>query len=811
MNTWRFALTHWLTWSGQRRPVLGAAALGVLAGTALQLQQAALFDPLIYGLICLLSLICCGLCASKKIAYRAWRGGSLLLAVTALVGSLCGLRASLYLSQGLSPALEGQDLALVGTVSTLPQSNAAGTRFRFAVEQAHQQGVAVALPPRVTLGWYGDPAGGAVTVPELRVGQRWQLTARLKAPHGNTNPGGFDYELWLWEQGVQATGAVRPLSGPGDSAQAPRLLAQTWLHPVEQARQAVRSAILAQVADRRSAGIVAALLVGDQAAIERADWDIFRATGVAHLMSISGLHVTSFAWAAALLVGWGWRRSTRLCLLLPAPLAGLLGGVLLASAYALFSGWGVPAQRTVLMLAVATGLRLSGVHWPVYRVWLLAMAVVLLCDPWALLSAGFWLSFVAVGILFATNTEADKSSQKSGQRHFYSLFREQAVVTLALTPLGLLLFGQFSVVGLLANLVAIPWVTLVCTPLALAGLLWAGLWSVSAVALQGLAWLLTGLASWPFASVTVATPALWAAVAGVLGGALLALRLPLGVRWLGLPLLLPALLWQAPRPPVGQFDLLATDVGQGTAVRVRTAHHSLLYDAGPRWGPESDAGHRVLLPLLRHTDERLDRLVLSHRDLDHTGGAQAVLAMQPQADVLSSLEASHALNSLRPPTRCEAGQHWQWDGVDFTVLHPSALDYDQAAKPNVLSCVLRIGNGAQVVLLTGDIEAAQEARLVQQQAGALKADVLLVPHHGSRTSSTPAFLDAVAPRIALVQAGYRNRFGHPAPGVLARYQQRGIRLVDSVHCGAASWGSVEPQALDCQRQTHQRYWQHQPP
>jgi competence protein ComEC len=366
---------------------------------------------------------------------------------------------------------------------------------------------------------------------------------------------------------------------------------------------------------------------------------------------------------------------------------------------------------------------------------------------------------------------------------------------------------------LAANALAIPWVTLVITPMALLGVLLPALWNVAALALGTLLAYLQWLAAWPWAVVSVAVPPLWAALAGVLGGLLLVMRWPWSLRGLGVPLLLPVLLWRAPLPPSGQFELLAADIGQGTAVLVRTARHALLYDAGPRYSLESDAGHRVLVPLLQALHTRLDTLVLSHRDMDHVGGASAVLAMQPQTELLSSIEDGNALQTQHPARRCVAGQHWEWDGVQFDILHPQAADYDTQAKSNALSCVLRISNGAQTALLAGDIEQAQEARLVASVGAAsfLRADVLLVPHHGSKTSSSPEFLDAVAPRIAVVQAGYRNRFGHPAQPVLARLQARPIAVVDSPHCGAYTWQSWQPQLGACTRQQALRYWHHRVP
>jgi competence protein ComEC len=513
-----------------------------------------------------------------------------------------------------------------------------------------------------------------------------------------------------------------------------------------------------------------------------------------------------------------------LCLWLPAPHAALLGGVLLAAGYALFSGWGVPAQRTVLMLATVSGLRLLGKRWPWPVVWALACAMVVAVDPWALLQAGFWLSFVAVGVLFASGDgRADPSAPVGGSAahavasvgaKLSSMLREQWVITLALTPLTLLLFGQVSLVGLLANALAIPWVTLVITPLAMLGVVVGPLWSIAAGAVALLGQVLQWLAELPFAVLSLPQAPFWAGLVGLLGGVLLVAPWPASLRALGLPLLLPVLLWQPPQLPNGEFSVLAADIGQGNAVLVRTRNHALVYDAGPRFSSESDAGHRVLVPLLRALGTKVDTLVLSHRDSDHVGGAAAVLAMQAHAGLLSSLEPNHELQAQRRGRRCEAGQHWQWDGVDFVVLHPQADDYATAPKPNALSCTLRISTGSgsdiRAALLAGDIEQPQEARLVASGVK-LDATLLLVPHHGSKTSSSAAFLDAVRPQIALVQTGYRNRFGHPAGPVLARYAERQIELVDSPHCGAATWVSSQPKAVQCHRLEALRYWHHRLP
>jgi competence protein ComEC len=873
--------------------VAGSLLLGFTGGVALQLQQAALFSSLIYKTMLAAAALAwmlagfTGMAVARSSAVqaaRAWPSAAssgfftstvfrcaamlLALAISAALGfGLTGVRASAFQHTALSPGLEGKDIVVVGRIEAMPQFGEDGLRFRLGVESARLDGQVVRLPPQIYLGWYSGfatrPAKGAAAVqaiavvdndsaepPEfapqppappaqlqrqpqtLRAGERWQMTVRLKAPHGNSNPHGFDYELWLWEQGLQATGYVR--TGVRDAP--PAKLGSDWAHPVERARQSVREAIFRRVDNRQMAGVLAALVVGDQNAIERADWDVFRATGVAHLMSISGLHITMFAWAASLVIGWLWRRSVRLtprlCLWLPASSAGALGGLMLAALYALFSGWGVPAQRTIWMLACVVLLRQNAKQWPWPVVWALAMAVVLLLDPWALLQAGFWLSFVAVGVLFATDSGAHSARAERAAGRFNqenglsaatdatssaaasvrSMLREQWIVTLALTPLSLLLFNQVSLVGLLANAVAIPWVTLLVTPLAMLGVVWAPAWDGAAWCVNLLTFFLQWLSNWPLASVSVAAAPLWCAAAGVAGGLLLALRLPWHWRALGVPLMLPVLLWQPLRPTAGEFDILGADIGQGNALLVRTAGHSLVYDSGPRFSRESDAGHRVLVPLLRAMGERIDLLMLSHRDLDHIGGAAALLAMQPQARLLSSIEDSHELQAIRKSSRCVAGDQWTWDGVSFEVLHPPAADYALSAKPNAMSCVLRIASASGIALLAGDIEAAQEIRLADdaEVAGKLKADFLLIPHHGSKTSSSAPFLDAVKPRIALAQAGYRNRFGHPVESVMDRYRERGISIVKSPACGAASWRSDAPESVACQRQQSPRYWHHQP-
>ncbi|MFY7863477.1 DNA internalization-related competence protein ComEC/Rec2 [Roseateles sp.] len=728
-------------------------------------------------------------------------------------------RAELRLSEQLPPAWEGRDLRVRGLVASLPQqvqgiTGLPGWRFEFEVQAVQEasdtessKDLRALLPGRLALSWYGEQA----TPPPLRAGEQWQFTVRLKRPHGLMNPHGFDAEYWLFEQGLRATGVVRDTA----SAPPPRRLTETSGWGVDWWRQRLREALQRQVADPSVAGVLAALSLGDQAAISSGDWALFRNTGVSHLLSVSGLHVTMFAWLTQALVAALWRRSAWLCLRWPAPHAARWAGVSAALAYALFSGWGVPAQRTVWLLISLALLRSLGVRWPWPLCLLAAALVVTVLDPWALGQAGFWLSFAAVALLMATGEgEAHKPSATGWKARVAQGLHSQWVASIGLAPLSLLFFQQISLVGLLANLFAIPLVSFVITPLALLGAVLPGLWWLAEVAVNGLMFSLQLLAAWPGAVWYVAAAPVWAQILGLAGGGLLVLPLPLRLRLCGLGLLLP-MLWPAPqRPLAGEFEVLAADIGQGTAVLLRTAEHQLLYDTGPAYGPGSDAGQRVLLPLMRALGvKHLDSLVLSHRDSDHVGGASAVMAGMPVRQLLSSLEPGHRLllESPAPSLRCEQGQRWVWDGVHFEILHPPAQFYEPAAsqKSNAMSCVLRITSAqGRSVLLTGDLEAPQEQALVSAQAAglvALHSDVLLVPHHGSKTSSGTAFLAAVAPQLALVQAGYRNRFGHPAPSVLARYQAQGIEVRQQAACGAWTWQS-RLGTERCQREQGQRFW-----
>lgn len=827
------------------RLAIWAAAWPV--GAAWQLQETALRPVAVYAACAAIGalLFAAAIFGRRHAAAGRAVAFGVALGLAMLAYGVTGGRASERLAESLPATIEARDLQITGVVASLPQRTSNGLRFRFEVEQAALGGEAVAVPSVVSLGWYhgfDDDATLSATQLELRAGQRWRFSVRLRRPHGLANPHGFDQELRWFEEGVRATGSVR-------DAPAPQLIDRVAAHPVERLRQRARDAIDSAVPEPRVAGVLTALAVGDQSAIEREDWELFRRSGISHLVSVSGVHVTMFGWLAGVLIGAAWRRSVPAMARVPAPTAALWGGFGVALAYAVFSGWGVPAQRTVWMLGAVTLLRSAGVCWPWPLVLLAAADAVTLIDPWALLQPGFWLSFAAVGLLMVSGpAEAAPpvpASRDPGDpahapapawRRAVNAVRGAAVggartqllATLGLAPLTLVFFQQLSLIGFAANLVAIPLVTLVITPLALLGCIVPLLWSVAAVAVSLLVTVLGWLSSAPGVLWSVGAAPGWAQAAGLLGAVLLVMPIPWRLRALALPLAWPLLMPPQDVPAPGQFELVAVDVGQGTAVLVRTHRHLLVYDSGPQYAPDVDAGQRVLLPLLRaRGDHRIDTLMLSHRDSDHVGGASSLLQNLPIAELTSSIEDTHPLRlqaQLRgvPSSRCVAGQRWAWDGVQFEVLHPSSADYASALRSNAMSCVLKVtgvagvpgvqstspGHGSSV-LLTGDIEREQEIRLLRERPEALRSDVLIVPHHGSKTSSTAAFLDAVAPQVAVFQAGHLNRYGHPASEVWARYRERRMARIDSPSCGAWTWRSgtdpVAPTAV-CERDQARRYW-----
>ncbi|OZI36103.1 DNA internalization-related competence protein ComEC/Rec2 [Bordetella genomosp. 1] len=766
--------------------------------------------------------------------WRGARGEAFALALACAWGMVAGasnavVQAAPRLALRVPAAMEQQIVVASVRVLTLAQGDARTWRFMGEVEPARPLG----LPPRALITWRalpGDPRELPVPAP----GERWRMTLVVRRPRATLNPWTADQEGRWFAAGVRMLASVR--GHPQRVDDAPYASAGV---AVERLRHLARTRMQEALAGMRQGPLLIALALGDGAGIGRPDWDLFNRTGITHLVSISGLHVGLVAGLFGWAVSQAWRRvrwrGRALCVRIPASVAGMVAAVLAAGAYALLAGWSVPTRRTFFTLAalgVAVCLRL-----PLSRGRALALAagVVVLLDPWAPLAPGFWLSFGAIAILMGVIAGGPAAEGRWGRlwRALRGFAVAQGLITLGMVPLLAWWTQQLSLVSPFANAVAIPLVSLFVTPLALLvamlAALSAALPSLMAparwvgLAADGLARAVMAVMQWlsalPHASVHIAA-APWPLVLAALAGVVWALQRPgwPGRHW-GWAALAPLVLWRAPAPADGDWSMWAVDVGQGTSVILRTARHVLLYDTGPMSFDGWDAGERMVVPALRALGVRsVDTLVLSHADLDHVGGAIAVLRAQPVAQAYASFDLrrwvdhqqhlrGERLGTVETPmpaeiAPCVAGQAWTTDGVRFTFLHPPAgLG---PTSTNARSCVLRVDGRHHSVLLLGDVPRVHEARFAQALA---PLDVVVAAHHGSSTSSGPELVAAAHAAHVIFQAGYRNRYRHPTAPVLARWREAGAQLWRSDLDGAIRVESnAQGLSVRAQRETGRRYW-----
>jgi competence protein ComEC len=779
-------------------------------------QQAALPELPFYWPVAALALLIPR--ANHKVLIVA-RHLMLLICAVLLGYSYSAWLAQQRLADSLPDEWQGKNIVLTGIVAEMPRLHERGMRFAFDVESV--QTPEAHVPRHIQLSTYDGDGNDPL---ELSAGERWKLTVRLKQPHGTSNPHNFDFEAWALERNIRAVGYIHV---KGENI----ILSEQSASPaymVQRLRETVRTHFQKTLGDAPYAGILAALAIGDQSSISQEEWKLFTRTGVNHLMSISGLHITLLAGMIFALVYWLWQRSIRLTLRLPARKAAAIAGLCAALFYTLISGYEVPAQRTLYMVATFTVMLLLSRNVSPSQMLAAALIVVLLADPWSILSPGFWLSFGAVALIFyvtANRLNKEHRTQKWDGEAVGHLFasslqvlkeygKVQWAMTIGLIPPLLALFQQLSLVSPIANAFAIPLVSFLVVPLTLLGTLLPFEWMlyIAHQAMSLCMFLLGMLDKLPNAVWVQHAPPAWAIMTGI-GGALWILA-PRGfpMRWLGSILLLPMFIVAPPAPPEGTAHITVFDVGQGLSVAVQTHDHALLYDTGPDFSGESDSGSRILLPALRGMGIlRLDALILTHDDIDHIGGTESILQGMEVGNVISSLHNTHPkLLAASRTTSCSDGNSWEWDGVRFDMLHPAETNTTgKFEHDNEQSCVLKISTGQHSILLTGDIEKISEQRLLTLHPGELAATVLVVPHHGSKSSSSPPFVDAVHPKFSIFTTGYRNRFGHPKEEVVERYRAAGSEILRSDDAGAFSI-VMNAQSLDIEpyRRSHKRYWQH---
>lgn len=691
----------------------------------------------------------------------------------ALLGALWALlQAGAVLWSPFPEHLARAPLWIEGRIASLPTDAGAAQRFLFRVEGTWidpgrgEDGESVDFRGLVRLSWYGGPD-------DLRAGERWRLPVRLKPRHGFANPGGFDYERWLFEQGVKATGNLRKGAGLKRRDAGPGAY---WL---TRWRQGFNEHLAAVLEGSRALPLVQALVTGTQSGFERADWEVMTRTGTSHLVAISGLNLGLVATVAFFLVRALWARRPRLSLALAAPRAAAVGAFLAAFAYAALAGFSVSTRRALIMAAVVLAVLFwerTPRHWSAL---VLALAGVLALDPAAVVSYGFWLSFAAVAVLLFN------LGQRLPRHDLWSRWgRAQWAVAVGLLPLLFLLFGRASVIAPLVNLVAEPLFTLVLFPLVLAASLLSlvpGLTLplvLTAQLLDACLDLLARVAAWPWAAVALPQGPPWVWPAALAGVMLLLAPRGLPGRWLGLPLLLPLLLVRVPAPGFGEAWLTLLDVGQGLAAVIRTQDGTLVFDTGPGYETGFNTGSLVVAPYLAAQGVgRVDLLVLSHADRDHTGGVGGLRERIPVRRILSGEPDALGVPGVES---CRADDGWEWSGVRFRFLHPGGLGW----ADNDASCVLRVEAGGRSILLPGDVTQAVEARLIEEHPQGLRSDILVAGHHGSATSTGAPFLGAVAPRLVLYSAGYANHFGFPAREVRERVAVRGIAALSTGVSGA---------------------------
>lgn len=732
------------------------------------------------------------LAASLVIATRIFTNKLPMLLLAFTLGfTYTFIHAHSVLSWTLPKTQEGKPQLITGHIASLPTKNQFSTSFLFAPN--HNESL-------IRLNYHNEED-------HIHVGDNRQFLVKLKRIHGVQNPGGFDYEAWSLQKNLRASGSII-------KSKHNKLINHHWYrYPVAQCRQYLQQRIEQYAPSSQTAPWLTTLIIGERSGIDQSNWEVLRKTGTNHLMVIAGLHIGIIAGFAHILVTWCWRRVPRLTLRLPAQQAGATAALITAIFYSALAGFSIPTQRACIMLAVFIIASLLRRQIKAWNAWSLAMLMVLLLNPLSVLTESFWLSFGTIALIIY-----GMSSRLAPSGIWWKWFRVQWVIGAGLMPLTLMLFQECSLVSFIANTIAIPWLGFTILPFCfLSGiflLFYAPLGQfclyLADKSLSGLWFVLTWFSHLPISSWHQAVPSVWISITIVVG--MVVLLFPAGMpgRWCGIWLLLPLGFFPQAKPENGEIWMTLLDVGQGLATVIQTENHLLIYDTGAKLGTSFDMGESVIVPYLRNIRaSKLDMLVVSHGDNDHIGGAQAILQTYPVAQVKTSVPDKIypllAETTNHQVDLCLVGQSWHWDGVDFEFLYPSIAELHQG---NNSSCVLRVSAKAKTILLTGDIEKPAEELMLERCKNKLAANILVAPHHGSKTSGLPEFVSTVHPDYVLYPIGYRNRYHFPHAGVVQSYTSMHAIQFDTASSGAIRLNISNNEISEpyLYRVAHQHYW-----
>lgn len=703
----------------------------------------------------------------------------------------CLWYASAQLAWRLPPEIEGKPIIIKGYIASIPDASFQDTSFLFSLKKIQLKKTDQTANGLVQLTWRAHDL-------HLKVGDEWQLSVILKKAYGTLNPGGFDYEAYAFQEGIKANGSVL--------LQDNHLLSRHWYHgTLNRIRQYFKEKIATHLKSTNTSPWIIALAVGERRHIDEKNWEVLRNTGTNHLMAIAGLHIGLMAAFIHFMVMTIWRRFSVLTQKIPAQQVGAIAGLFMALLYSAMAGFSIPTQRACFMLTIFMSTVLLRRHIAAWQAWSYALLCVLLVNPLSVLTESFCLSFGSVAlILYGTG------GRLRPQGLWWKWGRIQWVIAIGLLPLSIGLFHQFSLVSFIANSIAIPCVGFIIVPCTLLGCFLLPLSSHAgsfmlclADKLLSMVWMiLTDLAHLPGVVWYQMVPSPWILLAAIIG--IIFLLAPIGLpgRYLGIVWILPLILFKPIFPKSGEVWLNLLDVGQGLSVVIQTQNHILVYDAGARLSASHDMGERVVIPFLQSIHaKKIDMLVISHGDNDHIGGAPAILNQFPVLSIKTSVPAK-----LPKAEYCLKNLSWQWDGVNFKFLHPAPNQLD---RDNNSSCVLRISNGKHHILLTGDIEKLAEKELVDSSLAELQADILIAPHHGSKTSALDSFVTGVQPQFVLFSVGYRNRYHFPHQSVVMAYHDLAVTCYETAYTGAIQFRLGQNDRLtlpSLYRQEQQHYW-----